>query len=33
MEHLQKAAPLLASLNIDKSVAFYQEKLGFDRLE
>jgi len=32
MEHMQIAVPVLASLNIDKSVKFYQEKLGFDRL-
>lgn len=32
MEHLQIAVPVLASLNIDKTVRFYQEKLGFDRL-
>lgn len=32
MEHLQIAVPVLASLNIDKTVAFYQTKLGFDRV-
>jgi uncharacterized glyoxalase superfamily protein PhnB len=32
MEHLQKAVPVLASLHIDKTVQFYQEKLGFTRL-
>lgn len=32
MEHLQIAVPVLASLNIAKSVAFYQSKLGFDRI-
>ena len=32
MEHLQIALPVLASLNIDKTVRFYKEKLGFDRL-
>lgn len=32
MEHLQIAVPVLASLNIDKTVKFYQEKLGFDRV-
>lgn len=32
MEHLQIAIPVMASLNIDKTVRFYQEKLGFDRL-
>jgi len=32
MEHMQIAAPVLASLNIYKTVTFYQEKLGFDRI-
>jgi len=32
MEHLQKGIPVLASLDIDKTVAFYKEKLGFDKL-
>ncbi len=32
MEHLQIAIPVLASLNIDKTVNFYQKKLGFDRV-
>lgn len=32
MEHLQIAVPVLASLNIDKTVKFYQSKLGFDRV-
>ena len=32
MEHMQIAVPVLASLNIDKTVDFYQTKLGFDRL-
>ncbi len=32
MEHLQIAVPVLASLNIDKTVAFYQTKLGSDRV-
>jgi uncharacterized glyoxalase superfamily protein PhnB len=32
LEHLQIAVPVLASLNIDKTVKFYQEKLGFDRV-
>lgn len=32
MKHLKIAIPVLASLNIDKTVNFYQEKLGFDRV-
>jgi len=32
MEHMQIAVPVLASLNIGKSLRFYQEKLGFDRI-
>jgi len=32
MEHMQIAVPVLASLNIDKTVKFYQEKLGFPRI-
>jgi len=32
MQHLQKAIPVLASLQIDKTVRFYQEKLGFNHL-
>lgn len=32
MEHLHIAVPVLASLNIDKTVEFYQTKLGFDRV-
>lgn len=32
MKHLQKAAPVLASLNIDKTVTFYKEKLGFTKI-
>jgi len=32
MEHLQKAEPVLASLNIFRTVDFYQQKLGFDRV-
>lgn len=32
MEHLQVAEPVLASLNISKTVDFYHEKLGFDRI-
>lgn len=32
MQHLRRAIPVLASLNIDKTVNFYKEKLGFDRL-
>lgn len=30
MEHLQITVPVLASLNIDKTLIFYQEKQGFD---
>jgi len=32
MKHLQNGIPVLASLNIDKTVAFYKKKLGFDKL-
>ena len=32
MEHLQRAEPVLASLDIFKTVAFYSEKMGFDRV-
>lgn len=32
MEHLQVAEPVLASLDIYKTVDFYQSKLGFDRV-
>ena len=32
MEHLQKGIPVLASLDIDMTVAFYKEKLGFDKV-
>ena len=32
MVHLQQAIPVLASLNIDKTVDFYKEKLGFDKI-
>lgn len=32
MKHLQQAVPVLASLNIDKTVNFYKEKLDFDKL-
>ena len=32
MEHLQRAIPVLASLDIDKTVNFYKEKLGFDKV-
>lgn len=32
MDHLQRAVPVLASLDIDKTVTFYQEKLGFDKI-
>lgn len=31
MEHLQRAAPVLASLDILKTVAFYKKKMGFDK--
>ena len=31
-EHLLRGIPVLASLNIAKSVTFYKEKLGFDRI-
>lgn len=31
MKHLQRAVPVLASLNIAKTVQFYQEKMGFDK--
>lgn len=31
MEHLLKAEPVLASLNIFKTVDFYKEKLGFTK--
>lgn len=31
-EHLLKGIPVLASLNIKKSVQFYKEKLGFTRV-
>ena len=32
MVHLQQAIPVLASLNRDKTVDFYEEKLGFDKI-
>lgn len=32
MEYMYRAVPVLASLNIEKSVRFYKEKLGFDKL-
>ncbi|RUA17685.1 MAG: VOC family protein [Flavobacteriia bacterium] len=32
MEHLQRASPVLASLDIRKSVAFYQDKMGFNKI-
>lgn len=32
MNHLKRAVPVLASLNIDKTVSFYQEKMGFDKI-
>jgi len=32
MQHLKFAIPVLASLNIDKTVTFYKEKLGFDKI-
>ena len=31
MEHLQRASPVLASLDILKTVEFYKEKMGFDK--
>ncbi|MEM6515055.1 MAG: VOC family protein [Bacteroidota bacterium] len=31
-EYLLRGIPVLASLNIEKTVAFYKEKLGFDKL-
>jgi uncharacterized glyoxalase superfamily protein PhnB len=31
MEHIQCAIPVLASLNIDKTVNFYKDKLGFSK--
>ncbi|NER15233.1 VOC family protein [Leptobacterium flavescens] len=31
MKHLQRGIPVLASLNIAKTVAFYKNKLGFDK--
>lgn len=33
MEHLQQAIPVLAALNIEKTVNFYKEKMGFDKIE
>ena len=32
MKHLNRAAPVLASLNIAKTIAFYKTILGFDKL-
>jgi catechol 2,3-dioxygenase-like lactoylglutathione lyase family enzyme len=32
MKHLKFAIPVLASLNIDKTVTFYKEKLGFNKI-
>lgn len=32
MKHLQRGVPVLASLNIAKTVAFYKNQLGFDKL-
>ena len=32
MQHLQRAISVLASLDIRKTVSFYQEKLGFDKV-
>jgi catechol 2,3-dioxygenase-like lactoylglutathione lyase family enzyme len=32
MQHLVKASPVLASLNIQRTVSFYKEKLGFTRV-
>lgn len=29
MNRLQKAAPVLASLNMDETIAFYRDRLGF----
>ena len=31
MPHLKRATPVLASLNIDRTVTFYTETLGFER--
>ena len=31
MEHLQRAVPVLASLDIFKTVDFYKERMGFDK--
>ena len=31
-KHLIRGIPVLASLNIDRTVKFYQEKLGFNRI-
>lgn len=32
MKHLQRGVPVLASLNIERTVAFYKNILGFDKL-
>lgn len=32
MEHLQRAVPVLASLDIFKTVEFYQKRLGFNHV-
>lgn len=32
MEHLRRAVPVLASLDIFKTVAFYKDKMGFDKV-
>ena len=32
MEHLQRAIPVLASLNIHKTVQFYKQKMDFDKI-
>ena len=32
MKSLKFAIPVLASLNIDKTVTFYKEKLGFNKI-
>jgi uncharacterized glyoxalase superfamily protein PhnB len=31
VKHLVRAVPVLASLNITKTVAFYKDRLGFDK--
>ena len=32
MEHLQRAVPVLASLDIGKTISFYKEKMGFTKI-